>query len=413
MITLARASLLSTYEFISENQRWLGVGFALFFLSSLGQTYFIGLSIDDIRREFGLSHGDIGLINMVLTLLSGIAVFAAGTWSDQLSSRALIAILLPALAVGALMFQSMVSMPVVLLGLLILRIFAQGFLTHVAFVLVGRWFRKHRGMAIAVTSLGQNIGQMLLPLSFVSISTVIGWQASWILIAVALLLLAPFLMRLASKERAVASDVSSAGKADSGRVVHGLTRAEVLARPEFYAFVFAILPMALVANTIFFHQVYLTETRNWDLEIFTVSYSAMAVSTIVAGFVAGWMVDRFSAVALLPYYLIPLVMACLILSVGESTWVIVPFMVLAGISNGFSLNLYGAVWAEAFGTEHLGAVRSVVTMTVIFAAAVGPALAGVLLDAGFGFGMIFSLLSGLCVTASVAVWPFARQAKSM
>lgn len=85
MIALARASLQSTHGFIAGNLRWLGVGFVLFFLSSLGQTYFIGLSIGDIRQEFDLSHGDIGLLNMVLTLLSGVAVFATGKWSDQLS----------------------------------------------------------------------------------------------------------------------------------------------------------------------------------------------------------------------------------------------------------------------------------------------------------------------------------------
>lgn len=176
MIALARASLLSICGFITGNLRWLSVGFMLFFLSSLGQTYFIGLSIGDIRQEFALSHGDIGLLNMLLTLLSGVAVFATGKWSDQLSPRKLIAILLPVLAIGALLFQSLVSLPVFLLGLLILRIFAQGFLTHVAFVVVGRGFNARRGMAIAVTSIGQNIGQMLLPVSFVTLSATIGWR---------------------------------------------------------------------------------------------------------------------------------------------------------------------------------------------------------------------------------------------
>lgn len=137
----------------------------------------------------------------------------------------------------------------------------------------------------------------------------------------------------------------------------------------------------------------------------------MAVSTILAGFGAGWLVDRFSAVALLPYYLIPLVVACLLLAVSTAPWIMVPFMALVGISNGFSLNLYGAVWAEAFGTAHLGAIRSVVTMIVIFAAAVGPGAAGVLLDMGFGFGTIYFLLSALCTIASAVVWPFTYKAQ--
>lgn len=264
-------------------------------------------------------------------------------------------------------------------------------------------------MAIAVTSMGQNVGQMLLPVFFVVLSVQFGWQTSWTMIAVALLLLTPLLMRLASSERTTAADVDVASDHEATKEVSSLSRDEVLRRPEFYAFVFAILPMALVANTVFFHQVHLIETRNWGLDAFTASYSVMAVSTILAGFGAGWMVDRFSAVALLPYYLIPLVVACLILAIGSSPWIIVPFMVLLGISNGYSLNLYGAVWAEAFGTEHLGAIRPVVTMVVIFAAAIGPGLAGILLDMSIGFGTIFFLLAALCTFSSALAWPFSQR----
>jgi len=89
----------------------------------------------------------------------------------------------------------------------------------------------------------------------------------------------------------------------------------------------------------------------------------------------------------------------------------VPFMALVGISNGFSLNLYGAVWAEVFGTDHLGAIRSIVTMIVIFAAALGPGVAGVLLDMGFSFSTIFFLLSALCSIATAVVWPFTYGAQ--
>nr|WP_254436148.1 MFS transporter [Ruegeria arenilitoris] len=334
----------------------------MFILSSLGQTYFIGLSIGDIRREFRSSHGDIGLLNMFLTLLSGVAILAMGKWSDQLSPRTVIAILLPVFATGALLFQSLISLPAFLLGLLILRVLAQGYLTPIAFVVIGRWFNARRGMAIAVTSTGQNIGQMLLPVSFVVLSALIGWRTNCIVIAVMFLLLTPLLMRLASSERIIVADANVAEDGSTTSEIRSLTRAEVLRRPEFYAFVSAILPMALVTNTIFFHQVHLTETRNWRLDDATVSYAAMALSTIFAGFGAGWMVDRFSAVALLPNYLSPVVVGCLILAIGSASWVIVPFMVLAGISNGYSLNLYGAIWAEAFGTEHLGAIRSVVTV---------------------------------------------------
>jgi hypothetical protein len=46
------------------------------------------------------------------------------------------------------------------------------------------------------------------------------------------------------------------------------------------------------------------------------------------------------------------------------------------------------VFAELYGTGHLGAIRSVVQACMVFATAGAPALFGWLLDAGVGFDAI-------------------------
>ena len=94
----------------------------------------------------------------------------------------------------------------------------------------------------------------------------------------------------------------------------------------------------------------------------------------------------------------------------SSQWIVIPFMILAGVSNGFSLTLYGATWPEAYGVRHLGAIRAAVTRIALFAAATGPGLAGLLFDRGVGFGQVLLLLAGLCARASIVVRPFARRA---
>ncbi len=394
--------------FVTANRRWLLVGFLLFFLSSLGQTYFVALSLGDIRAHFGLSLGAIGMINMGLTLISGLVVFWTGGVSDRLSARAMILILIPMLALGALLFQSLLSLPVVLLGLFTLRVGAQGLMTHLAFVTVGRWFQGQRGMAIALTSMGQNAGQMALPFGFVALSTALGWQGTWLVLVGLLIPTLPLLVRLAAVERVPEPVTQTIDRPRPS--VPDLTRGEVLRRADFHAFLFAILPLAFVANTIFFYQVELVAARGWSLDTFTASYSVMAIFTILSGFWAGALVDRHSAVTLLPYYLGPLILACLLLAFVKAEGVVFVFMVLMGISNGFSLNLYGTVWPEAYGTAHLGAIRSIVTMVALFAAAAGPGLAGLLLDRGVAFSTLFLGLAGLCALASAVVWPFSRGA---
>ena len=50
------------HELSSPTGRMIGLGFALTFLSSFGQTFFISLSGPDIRDAFGLTHGAFGSI---------------------------------------------------------------------------------------------------------------------------------------------------------------------------------------------------------------------------------------------------------------------------------------------------------------------------------------------------------------
>ena len=48
-----------TLHFLRENARWLGGGFLLTLFSSFGQTFFIGLSGNDLRATFHLSAGGL------------------------------------------------------------------------------------------------------------------------------------------------------------------------------------------------------------------------------------------------------------------------------------------------------------------------------------------------------------------
>lgn len=401
-------------RFVGGDIRWLASGFAVFFLSSVAQTYFVGLSIGDVRSEFDLSHADIGLLNMAVMRLSGVCVFLIGKWTDVFPIRRIGAVLLPALAVGCVLFQSQLSLPVVLIGPFILRIGAQGFRTHIAFVAVGRWFDADRGIALATASVGQsvgqNVGQMLLPFVFVTISATLGWRGAWRVLAAALVLAAPVLASLSRVERTPETRADPGAPADPADRPPSRTLSQALTKPEFHAYVFAILPMAFVATTIFFYQVHLVDSRSRSLDVFTASYSVMAISTVASGFAAGWLVDRRSASSMPPCYLAPLAPGCLALALVSSQWIVIPFMILAGVSNGFSLTLYGAAWPEAYGVRHLGAIRAAVTRIALFAAATGPGLAGLLFDRGVGFGQVLLLLAGLCARASIVVRPVARRA---
>jgi predicted MFS family arabinose efflux permease len=53
-----------------------------------------------------------------------------------------------------------------------------------------------------------------------------------------------------------------------------------------------------------------------------------------------------------------------------------------GLTQGMISPIVGALWVEMYGTAHIGAIRAVASSSLVAASALGPCLAGVLIDAG-------------------------------
>jgi hypothetical protein len=87
-------------------------------------------------------------------------------------------------------------------------------------------------------------------------------------------------------------------------------------------------------------------------------------------------------------------------------------MALFGLSNGFSLTLYGSIWPEIYGLKHLGAIRAVLVAIMVFASAMGPGLAGFLIDRGVSYPAQIIAMGAYCVAISVVMRHVSRRVKA-
>ncbi|WP_332775346.1 MFS transporter [Polaromonas sp.] len=395
--------------FLRDNARWLGGGFLLFFFSSFGQTFLISLSAGDIRREYALSHGAFGSLYMAATLASALTLPRLGHLVDHYSAKKVTLLVVPMLALAAACMALSRHIVALFVAVYLLRLFGQGMMSHTAFTVMARWFSAQRGRAVSLATLGLNTGEALLPLAFVALAASVGWRNTWWLAAGALLLLAlPVIASLTAVERAP----QATDPAARAGTVRDWTRAEVLRDPLFYGVMLAMMPPAFIGNTIFFHQVYLVELRGWSLELFASSFTLYAVMTIVFTLVSGQLIDRISGRVLLPFYLLPLGLGLLLLGSVEAPWIVFAFMALYGVSNGFSLSLYGSLWPEIYGVKHLGAIRAVIVAVLVFASATGPGMAGLLIDAGVSYPALIVALGVYCVLISVVMLRVVRRLKA-
>ena len=82
------------------------------------------------------------------------------------------------------------------------------------------------------------------------------------------------------------------------------------------------------------------------------------------------------------------------------------YMVGLGVTTGARYTLSGAIWAERYGVDHLGAIRALVQTVTTALYGIAPALVGWLIDRGIdvdsifgGFGIVLAFASGLAVVA--------------
>jgi MFS family permease len=394
------------FSFIRDNARWLAGGFLLTYFSSYGQTFFISLSSGQIREEYGLSHGEFGTLYMVATLGSALTMPRFGQIVDRYSARTVTFIIVPLLALACLLMAVSTHIVLLLLSIYMLRLFGQGMMGQNAFTAIGRWFAGQRGKATALAAIGVNAGEATFPFLFVIVVGLVGWRSAWLAAAATLVLVAlPTITQLIRVERSprAGDPVASASTA------RDWTRAEVLCDPVFYAALAGIMAPGFIGTTIFFHQVYLVELRGWSLQVFAASFTFMATTVVVFALIAGQLVDRFSATAMLPTFLLPLGLACLVLRVVDAQWGAFVFMGLMGVTYGFSNTIFSSILPEAYGLRHLGAIRALMLAIAVFATAMGPGLTGFLIDLGVSYPAQIVAMGVYCFAACLLLLGASRR----
>ena len=417
---------MSYKTLVRQHGRFLGFGLSLTFLSSFGQTFFIALFNDSIRQEFGLSHSAIGGYYSLATLASGLSIIWLGRAVDRIDLRAFTALLCALLAVAAFAMAWVPRGLLIIGAFFLLRLTGQGLLSHTALTTMSRYFDETRGKAMSIAGLGYPIGEAILPALAVVLTGAFGWRMVWIGIgafslAVALpvtqLLLRGHADRherhLASVGISVTSISSGSGQASRGgspRSPRQWSLGEVLRGWLFWLMLPVVVAPGFIVTGFFFHQNHLVETKGWSAEWFATSFAVFAAGQLAVGLAAGPLVDRFSGARLLSYFTLPLAVALALLGSSNSPFIAAAFMLGLGVTAGLAPAVVGSMWAELYGVQHLGAIRSMATSVMVFGTAASPALMGSLIDQGVSMeGMAWASAAYVVLASTLAMGAVSRQ----
>ena len=154
---------------------------------------------------------------------------------------------------------------------------------------------------------------------------------------------------------------------------------------RFYILLPSGMFLPLVLTALFLYQVPLAEARGWSVETMAMALVGFAVARLAGALMIGPMIDRFSALRLFPFVVLPAFAGLVPLSLGTAEWLALIYLTLAGMSQGIAVPTMTTLLAEVFGIQSLGATKGTVATIGVLATAIGPVLMAGLLEAGVSF----------------------------
>ncbi|CTQ32790.1 MFS transporter [Jannaschia rubra] len=398
--------------FLRDNALFLSAGVLLSFTSSFGQTFFISVFAAGIMRDFGLTDGQWGLLYTVATSCSALAMLWAGVLTDRFRVRHLHVVVTLLLAGAALAMATVTSVAALAVTVFALRFAGQGMMFHVGVVAMARWFVATRGRALSVASMGVATGQALLPVAFVALLGVADWRVLWVVVAGVVLAGLPAMQRLLRAERTPRS-LAEAPQAAGMRGRHW-TRRDLLGHWLFWAMVPMLLAPPAFGTALFFHQVHLTQVKDWALVDYVALLPLFTAVSIAAMFLSGAVLDRVGSARLMQGLMLPYVAAFAVLAGAQTLWGAAGALMLFAAGAGAQATVPAAFFAEFFGTRHLGAIKALSAAVMVFGTAIGPGLTGALIDAGFDLPEQMPGIAAWFLGSGVlAAWAIARARRDL
>lgn len=367
--------------------------------------YLFGLLVEPLVRDFGWSHAGIGAAYSGTVLVSGVAGLYLGTLLDRYGARRLMATGSIVGGVSLLLIAHVHT----LLAFQLLWTFGMGLATAltyypISFTVVANWFDRDRANAFSLlTFMGAFASVIFYPITGTLIAAY-GWpQALVFLACVQLLLCYPLhlaVLRRHPEDHGLHPDgAAEAGASNPGSGVPFATAI----RSTPFVLITAAFGFAFFASTVVIveHVAYLID-KGW-----TPALAAALVGLFGLAYLPGRALIAYAAgkVPLSTQLALAFAAEALGVTLLVSSRGIVgvcAYVIVFGAAYGATAPLRGAIVAEQFGRQSYGAIIAAQGFIIGVASALGPIVAGQLIDMA-GYDRAFGTCALMFAGAAIAV----------
>jgi sugar phosphate permease len=376
------------------------------FLSAGTFFYGFGLLVRPLTEEFGWSRASIAGAFSLRSEVAGVAAPAVGFLLDRIGVRRITIAGVLLASIGFVALSQVHSLLMFYAATIVIAIGMSGCGGATSAAAISHWFRRNRGKALGLMTLGGGAGGMSV-VAFGWLVTEFGWRDALVILAVAQMLLC-FPIALTIRNRPedlglktdgidedpapVSSQTgTSPAIADSGPA---FTTKQALKSAMFWkvALVFGLSNYATTGLIV--HQVpFLQEQAGFSDGAAALSVTVMTGLSIPGRLGFGAAADRFAKVWVIVMALGCIAVGLVLLATVRETWQIAYALPFFSLGFGGVVPLRSVIQAEYFGLKAFGAIQGMIlTVTTLFAVA-GPVLAGAMYDGSGSYRLAFVFLA--------------------
>jgi sugar phosphate permease len=292
-------------------------------------------------------------------------------------------------------------------------------------LVVTRWFKRYRGIAVGITLMGPDLGGAIFPLVVKPFLSSGEWRNALHLLMIigGAMILLPLILLVRSRPEdkrllpdgdQAATDTSGLPATPSQHV--GLTLKEALRMPAFYILAFATGSLWFCMNGIVQHQtIFMSTELGISMDTLPLIISAIFWFAIIGKLLIGYLSDHFDKIIIMFIVVVALLVGLVLLrfSSGNNLFGLYSYAAIFGIGYSGTFTMIQLVIAEFFSGQSYGKILGILTMVDVGAGGLAITVIARIQGAFHSYFPVFEMLIVLTFLVSILVLFLRRMRRTI
>ncbi|MFZ0887805.1 MAG: MFS transporter [Candidatus Binataceae bacterium] len=387
-----------------ERRAWLIV--ASLFVTNLavfgGGYNTTGVFFPPLLKQFGWSRTQISALPAALAAAAGLSVPLAGWLLDRVEARV---VMVAGAAMAGLAFiaaSRVNSFPPLVAAYVVLGVGITGSTLLPVSLVIANWFGTRRGLAMGVAMTGTSLGGAAMTIVASFAIGHAGWRAAYLTLGLPMVVVViPVLILMVRTRPPSVEKLSVSAQASS---LPGLEVGPALRSRSFWMVAAAQFLYAATASGIVAHLISYLVGIGYKPALAAAIMGTTFLFTSAGKLVMGLFADRLSGRIALTLNFAIAALGTLMLLGGTHPAVLLPTVLVMGLTLGAPLVLVPLVMVESVGLKRFGSLSGLTGLFNTIGGAVGPIAAGRIFDVSGSYANAFELFAVMLLLGGIATY---------